>query len=228
MTIKLSPSMACADPSSLGSQLTELAEAGADLFHFDVMDGRFVPNFGFSNDIIRALRPLTQVPFEVHMMVEDPERYCGDFVRAGADIVVVHAEATRHLHRTLLEIRQLGAKAGVAINPATPLSSIQHVVPLLDMVVIMTVNPGFAGQPFVPEAVPKVQELRELINSQKLQIDIEVDGHIAANTVPALVEAGANLFVLGTASIFKAGSNPAELLPNFRTIVENIETQNIG
>ncbi|MGG3467302.1 ribulose-phosphate 3-epimerase [Neobacillus pocheonensis] len=220
MKVKLSPSMACADVSSLGQQLLELAEAGADLFHFDIMDGQFVPNFGFSIDIIRALRPLTQVPFEVHMMVEDPGRFTSEIVRAGADIVVVHAEATRHLHRTLQEIRHHGAKAGVAINPATPLSFIQHVLPLLDEVVIMTVNPGFAGQPFVPEAVPKITELKDMIKFQQHHIDIEVDGHIGPSTVSTLLEAGANVFVLGTASIFKSGSTPAELLPKFRNIME--------
>lgn len=197
----------CANQADLGGDLARLEAGGADMFHFDIMDGDFVPNFTFGPQILEGLRPLTRLPFDTHLMVRRPERYIERFRLAGSDIITVHAEATDHLQRTLAEIRKSGARAGVALNPATPLSAIRHVLDVTDLVLLMTVNPGFAGQPFVPAVVPKIRTLARLIRRHGLSIQIEVDGNLGPKTIPRCVEAGAQILVCGTSSIFLPGQD---------------------
>lgn len=206
----ISPSLMCADQTDLGQTVAVLEQSGADLLHFDVMDGDFVPNFTFGPQILQALRPRTALTFDTHLMVRRPERYIETFVRAGSDILTVHAEATDHLQRTLVQIKQSGAKAGVALNPATPLSAIRHVLDVVDLVLLMTVNPGFAGQPFVASVLPKIRTLARLIQRHRLPIQIEVDGNIGPSTIPLCLEAGADILVCGTSVIFVPGQNIGE------------------
>lgn len=197
----------CADQANLGRDLASLEAGGANMFHFDIMDGDFVPNFTFGPQVLEALRPLTKLPFDTHLMVRRPERYIEHFVRAGSDIITVHAESTDHLQRTLTEIRKAGVRAGVALNPATPLSAIRYVLDVTDMVLLMTVNPGFAGQPFVPAVVPKIRSLTRLLRRHGLPIQIEVDGNLGPKTIPLCLEAGADILVCGTSSIFLPGQD---------------------
>jgi ribulose-phosphate 3-epimerase len=184
--------------------------AGADWLHVDVMDGHFVPNLTLGPPIIAALRPITSLPFDVHLMIEAPERSIDAYVEAGANHVIVHAEACTHLHRTLEHLRQAGVRAGVSLNPATPLAHIQHVLPLLDVVLVMTVNPGFGGQKFIREMLPKVRDLAALKASAGLTFDIEVDGGISQDTIGEVARAGANVFVAGSA-VFKTSDYAATL-----------------
>lgn len=203
----INPSLMCANQADLGGDLARLEAGGADMFHFDIMDGDFVPNFTFGPQILEGLRPLTRLPFDTHLMVRRPERYIERFRLAGSDVITVHAEATDHLQRTLVEIRKSGAKAGVALNPATPLSAIRHVLDVTDLVLLMTVNPGFAGQPFVPAVVPKIRTLARLIRRHGLPIQIEVDGNLGPKTIPLCLEAGAEILVCGTSSLFLPGQD---------------------
>ena len=199
--------MMCADQANLGRDLARLEAGGADMFHFDIMDGDFVPNFTFGPQILEGLRPLTRLPFDTHLMVRRPERYIERFRLAGSDIISVHAEVTDHLQRTLVEIRKSGARAGVVLNPATPLTAIRHVLDVTDMVLLMTVNPGFAGQPFVPAVLPKIRALSRLIRRHGLPIQIEVDGNLGPKTIPECLKAGADILVCGTSSIFLPGQD---------------------
>ena len=180
-------------------------EAGADWIHVDVMDGRFVPNITIGPLIVSALRPVTQKPLDVHLMIVEPERYVADFAKAGADIISVHAEtsATTHLHRTLGQIKELGKMAGVVLNPGSPLDLIEYVIELCDLVLIMSVNPGFGGQSFIPEVLPKIRQLRQMCDERGLDPWIEVDGGLKANNTWQVLEAGANAIVAGSA-VFKA------------------------
>jgi len=200
----------CADQANLGAAVQALEAGGADMLHFDVMDGDFVPNFTFGPQIISGLRPLTRLPFDTHLMVRHPERYIDMFVDAGSDILTVHPEATDHLQRALTLIRRAGAKAGVALNPATPLSAIKHVLDVVDVVVLMTVNPGFAGQAFVPAVLPKIRALSRLVRRHRLPIQIAVDGNIGPKTIPLCLEAGAEILVCGTSSIFLPNADITE------------------
>jgi len=196
---KISPSILSADFTRLGDEIVAVEKAGADYLHIDVMDGHFVPNITIGPLVIKAARPVTDMPFDVHLMISQPDMYIDEFVKAGADIISVHAEATIHLHRTLGHIRSCGAKAAVALNPATSISVLDHVLTQIDMVVIMTVNPGFEAQKFIPEMTTKIKSLREKIDSMGLDMEIEVDGGINHETIEQVSSAGADVFVAGSA-----------------------------
>jgi ribulose-phosphate 3-epimerase len=196
--IKISPSILSADFSILGDEIKSLEKAGADLIHVDVMDGHFVPNITMGPPIIKMVRKCTKLPFDVHLMISPVEKYIKAFADAGADIITIHPEATDNLKRAVGTIKSLGKKAGVSLNPKTPISALMDVINDIDLILIMSVNPGFAGQSFMGEVLPKVSELRKMINDKKLKIDIEIDGGINFETAPLAVKAGANILVSGT------------------------------
>lgn len=196
---KVAPSILSADFSELGHEIKRVADAGADLIHIDVMDGHFVPNLTFGAPVIKCIRKVTDLPFDVHLMIEKPERYLEDFRNAGADIITVHAESCDDLKPVINKIKSLGAKAGVSVNPATPLNVIEDVLPDVDMVLLMSVNPGFGGQSYIASVTEKIRTLRKLCDEKNYDIDIEVDGGIDKNTVSAASEAGANIIVAGSA-----------------------------
>ncbi|MDR7812535.1 ribulose-phosphate 3-epimerase [Lacrimispora sp.] len=218
--LKLAPSILAADFKILGQQVAEVSEAGAHYIHLDVMDGAFVPSISFGMPVIGSLRSCTDRIFDVHMMVEEPGRYINDFKEAGADLICVHAEACTHLDRTINQIKEAGLKAGVALNPATPLSVLDFILPEVDMVLIMTVNPGFGGQKFIPYTLDKVKALRRICRERNLETDIQVDGGVTCENVRELIEAGANVFVAGSA-VFKG--NAADNTKAFLKIFEEYE-----
>ena len=196
--IKISPSILSADFSILGDEIKSLEQAGADLIHIDVMDGHFVPNITMGPPIIKMVRKCTKLPFDVHLMISPVEKFIKAFADAGSDIITIHPEATDNLKRAVGTIKSLGKKAGVSLNPKTPISALMDVINDIDLILIMSVNPGFAGQNFMSEVLPKVTELRKMINDKKLKIDIEIDGGINFETAPLAVKAGANILVSGT------------------------------
>jgi ribulose-phosphate 3-epimerase len=196
--IKISPSILSADFSILGDEIKSLEQAGADLIHIDVMDGHFVPNITMGPPIIKMVRKSTKLPFDVHLMISPVEKYIKAFADAGSDIITIHPEATDNLKRAVSTIKSLGKKAGVSLNPKTPISALMDVINDIDLILIMSVNPGFAGQSFMSEVLPKVTELRKMINDKKLKIDIEIDGGINFETAPLAIKAGANILVSGT------------------------------
>lgn len=201
--VKVSPSILSADFGRLNEELKLLEKGGADYIHLDVMDGMFVPNISFGAPIIKKIRPVTDVLFDVHLMVEAPERYIEEFVNAGADIITIHQEATVHLHRTIQLIKSYGIKVGIALNPATPLSTLEHVIEDIDMVLIMSVNPGFGGQSFITEMKNKIKNLRKIIDERNLDILIEVDGGVKLDNAKEIVDCGVDMIVVGS-GIFEA------------------------
>ena len=198
--LRIAPSILSADFARLGDEVRAVDEAGADWIHIDVMDGHFVPNITFGPPVMAAIRGVTKKPFDVHLMIAPVDRYLEAFAKAGADTITVHAEAGPHLDRSLQTVKALGKRAGVALNPATPVAHIKHVLDRLDLILVMTVNPGFGGQSFIPAMIEKIREARELVQGR--DIDIEVDGGITAETAPLVVKAGANALVAGSA-VFK-------------------------
>ncbi|QGU95248.1 ribulose-phosphate 3-epimerase [Clostridium bovifaecis] len=202
--VKLSPSILSADFAKLGEEVKGLEKYGADLVHIDVMDGMFVPNISFGMPIMKSIRPLTTLPFDVHLMIENPARYIEDFVNAGADIITIHYEADKHLDRTVNYIKSFGIKAGISLNPATPVSSIKHLISEVDMVLIMSVNPGFGGQKYIKYSAEKIRETKELANIYNKELLIEVDGGIGTDNIREVVQCGANVIVAGSA-VFKNG-----------------------
>ena len=209
--IKIAPSILSADFSKLGEDIINLDKASADIIHIDVMDGMFVPNISFGIPVIKSIRKLTKLPFDVHLMIEDPARYVEDFVNAGADIITVHYEADRHIDRTIKLIKSFGVKASVALNPATPVDNIKYLIKDLDMVLIMSVNPGFGGQGFIDYCLNKIKEVKELSDKFNKELLIEVDGGISSKNIKDVVEAGANVIVAGS-SAFKDGKIKENIL----------------
>lgn len=197
--IKIAPSILSANFSRLADEIKDVEKGGADYIHVDVMDGHFVPNITIGPLVVEAIRPITTLPLDVHLMIEDPDQYIPLFAKAGADIISVHVEACTHLHRTIHHIKDLGIKAGVVLNPGTPVSFIETVIEDVDLVLLMTVNPGFGGQAFIPSVLKKIKEVSELANNRNLHIDIEVDGGVNEETARACVAAGANVLVAGSA-----------------------------
>lgn len=213
--IVIAPSILSADFSRLGEEIRAVDEAGADWIHVDVMDGRFVPNITIGPLIVEAIRPVTKKPLDVHLMIVEPEKYVEDFAKAGADIISVHAEhnASPHLHRTLCQIRELGKQAGVVLNPSSPLELIEYVLEVCDLILIMSVNPGFGGQKFIPGILPKIRQLRQMCDERGLNPWIEVDGGLKVDNTWQVLEAGANAIVAGSA-VFNA--------PDYAQAIEGI------
>jgi ribulose-phosphate 3-epimerase len=217
--VQIVPSVLPADFARLGDECQALEKAGVDRIQWDVMDGVFVPNLTFGPDVIAACRPLVDVPFEAHLMVVEPDAMLPRYVEAGCDLLIVHAEACRHLHRTLALIRDLGASPAVALNPATPASAVQHVLDLVDEVLVMTVNPGFGGQDYIATMEPKVREVRQMIEMSGRDIDLEVDGGIGPSTVAGAAAAGANVFIAGSA-LFRDPEGLSHAVGEIRSLAE--------
>jgi len=207
---KIAPSILSADFTRLGEEIASVEKAGADYIHVDVMDGRFVPNITIGPMIIEAVRRVTNLPLDVHLMIVEPDRYIDEFVKAGADILTIHAEASVHLHRFLERIRKAGARAGVSLNPATSPSVLDYALDNTDLVLLMTVNPGFGGQTFIDSVIPKIETIRKIVDSRGLDIELEVDGGIGPDTIQKVSSAGADVFVAGSA-VFGSGDYGATI-----------------
>ena len=198
-TVRIAPSILSADFSKLGEEVAAIEAAGADWVHIDVMDGHFVPNLTFGAPVVSCLRKVTKMPFDVHLMVEAPQNYIADFAKAGADILTVHLETAPHLHRVIQAIKEAGLKAAVSLNPSTPLCLLEEILPDLDMVLLMSVNPGFGGQAFIPSSLEKVRKLRKMLDAKGLKTDIQVDGGVTPDNAAQLIAAGATVLVAGSA-----------------------------
>lgn len=197
--VKIAPSILSANFAKLGEEITDVERGGADYIHVDVMDGHFVPNITIGPLIVQAIRPITKLPLDVHLMIENPDQYIEAFAKAGADYITVHVEACPHLHRTIQLIKSFGVKAGVVLNPATPVVTIQHIIEDVDMVLLMTVNPGFGGQKFISSVLPKIAEVKQLSNQFNPHLEIEIDGGVNEETAKLCIEQGANVLVAGSA-----------------------------
>ena len=217
--IKIAPSILSADFSRLGEQVVEVSNAGADYIHIDVMDGQFVPNITIGASVVKAIRPHTKLPLDVHLMIESPENQIFNFAQAGADIITVHIETCSHIYRVIQSIKECNVKAGVSLNPGSPLELISEVLPLVDLVLIMTVNPGFGGQKFIDGMVNKITTLRQIMNQQQCQAELEVDGGITTRTAPTAAKAGATILVAGTA-IFGATQGIKDALRQIKTCLQ--------
>jgi ribulose-phosphate 3-epimerase len=220
--IKILPSVLSADFRSLGQQIEEVEKAGADGIHLDVMDGRFVPNITIGPFIVEAVRKATSLPLDVHLMIVEPERYLGEFARSGADILSVHQETCPHLHRTIQQIKQLGKRAGVVLNPSTPLSTLEEILTDVDQILLMSVNPGFGGQSFIEASVDKVRRLRRWLDERGAHAELEIDGGIDPRTVPRVVHVGATMLVAGSA-VFHAPGGPGEGVRQLRASIPGEE-----
>ena len=218
--VKISPSILSADFSRLGEQVREAEVAGVDYIHVDVMDGHFVPNITIGPLIVKALRPVTKLPLDVHLMIENPECYIEDFAKAGADIITVHQETCPHLQRNIQQIHDLGIRAGVSLNPSTPVSTLDEIIAEVDLVLVMSVNPGFSGQSYISSCTGKIKKLREMLDSCGSSADLEVDGGVNVDTVCEVIGAGANAFVAGSA-VFNDKQSVAE---NVRLLREKIDS----
>ncbi|MDY7019455.1 MAG: ribulose-phosphate 3-epimerase [Chloroflexota bacterium] len=216
--VKLAPSILSADFARLGEQVVEATKGGADYIHIDVMDGHFVPNITIGAPVVSSIRSLTGLPLDVHLMIEHPEQYISDFTASGADIITIHVEACIHLHRTIECIKEMGKQAGVALNPATPLHSIEEILPYVNLILIMSVNPGFGGQVFIPQTLSKITRLRKMLDKRNLEAELEVDGGITADNAPHIVEAGSTVLVAG-ASVFKAQEGVSQALRKIREAI---------
>lgn len=223
----IGPSLMCADMGILKETVIRLDQAGVDFFHLDVMDGIFVPNFTMGPDMIKSIRRHTSKPFDVHLMVKNPEYHLATFIEAGADMISVHAEATEHLQRTLQTIRDNGLKAGVALNPSTPIEELKYVLDVVDYITIMTVNPGFSGQKFIPLMYKKISDLKHMIDHEGYNIDIQVDGNIGFETIPKVLENGANMLVCGTSSLFIPEITFEEAVAKLKTFIKTQKTSKL-
>jgi ribulose-phosphate 3-epimerase len=217
--VKIAPSILSADFSRLGEQVAEVVQSGADYIHLDVMDGHFVPQITLGAPLVKALRPWTNLPFDAHLMVASPESQIDHFAEAGADIITVHLEVCSHLHRVVEQIKRSGLKAGVALNPATPISMLEEILPQIDLVTVMTVNPGWGGQPFIEPMLDKIARLRNKLDESKLDVELEVDGGITPITAPKVVQAGADVLVAG-AAVFKSQEGIKRALQSLRESFE--------
>jgi ribulose-phosphate 3-epimerase len=219
--VKLAPSILSADFARLGQQVADAERAGADRIHIDVMDGHFVPNLSMGAPIVQSLRRVTRLPLEIHLMISDPDFFLDEFVEAGSDSFLVHWEGNANLHRTVQRIKALGKRAGVVINPATPAAVLEEILPDVEQVLVMTVNPGFGHQHFLPTTLPKIRRVRQMIDQMKSGCDVEVDGGIDADTAPLAVAAGANILVAGTA-IFGQSEGVTAAMTRLRAAINQV------
>ncbi|MFD2706044.1 MULTISPECIES: ribulose-phosphate 3-epimerase [Salibacterium] len=222
---EIGPSLMCSDLGALREDIKILHEGNVDFFHFDIMDGHFVPNYTMGTDMIKSVRHDTNLPFDAHLMIEYPERYIDTFVECGCDMISIHEEATPHLHRTLQHMNSTGVRTGLALNPSTSLNSLEYVGDIVDYVVIMTVNPGFAGQTFIPSTLNKIENLKHFINSNNLQIKIQVDGNISYDIIPEVIRKGADMLVCGTSCLFKQPNGLKQSTADLRHFTDRLKVE---